>query len=117
MIYCQSVGQLWTLLRSEPVPNPTIDPLSKRGSLSKKGFLTNQVISSETLIGIEDLIGDSSITPEDRRAHSEMVIKMRSTLKRSSKEKDPNLLAKVAAVRSAGSVRRARDKAILAAAA
>jgi hypothetical protein len=46
-----------------------------------------------------------------------MVIKMRSTLKRSSKEKDPNLLAKVAAVRSAGSVRRARDKALLAAAA
>ena len=80
-------------------------------------LIANQVISSETLIGMEDLIGDSSITPEDRRAHSEMVIKMRSTLKRSSKEKDPNLLAKVAAVRSAGSVRRARDKALLAAAA
>jgi hypothetical protein len=79
-------------------------------------LIANQVISSETLIGIEDLIGDSSITPEDRRAHSELVIKMQSTLK-SSKEKDPNLLAKVAAVRSAGSVRRARDKALLAAAA
>ncbi|KAL3787952.1 hypothetical protein ACHAWO_001101 [Cyclotella atomus] len=95
-----------------------VDPLYRRHkSYSKSDFKSfRDLISSETLIGIEDLIGDSSITPEDRRAHSELVIKMQSTLK-SSKEKDPNLLAKVAAVRSAGSVRRARDKALLAAAA
>lgn len=79
-------------------------------------LMANQVISSENLVGIEELIGNPRITPEDQREHCEMVIKTHLTLKKGNGD-DSNLLARVAAVRSAGSVRRARDKALLAAAA